>query len=82
MPRKWRTDRRERNRRSAAGDFAFPAEDFYEGGVAGFIYRYPVTTWSQNSKCEIRCIDFDGFVFVEAFYANVDGAFGEATCAV
>ena len=63
---------------AATGDFAIPAVDFYEGGVAGFIYCYSVTTWSQNSKCEIRCIDFDGFVFVESFYANVDGAFGEA----
>ena len=62
---------------SAAGDFAFAAEDGDDSGVAGFVYVDAIGPGTEDGEGEIGRVDFEGFVLLEALDADADGAFGD-----
>src|SRR6266852_6148244 len=65
-------------RRTATGNFAFTVANGHEGGIAGFVDVDLVVARTKDRKSEVRCIDFESFVILEAPHTHVKSAFGDA----
>src|SRR5258708_2261351 len=64
--------------RGAAGHFALAAANGHNCGIAGFIYVDLVVALAKDREGKIGCIDFEGFILIEAAHTNIYDAFGEA----